>query len=212
MAGAFLAFFAFAGFENIVNMAEETHNVERNLPRAIVLSIVISAALYMLVVTIAVLTVTPGVLAASDAPLCAVVDCDRGAMAMFAPIAVIATLNGVLIEIVLMARVAYGMARRGWLPKSLAHVHAGRRTPLLATLLVGGSVFVLTTTVEFEPLARLTSAMLLIIFVVVNVSLIQLKRRQPDAVLSLRIPLWVPFLGAASSVVLLLAEVLHGLS
>lgn len=209
MAGAFLAFFAFAGFENIVNMAEETHNVERTLPRAVVLSIVISAVLYMLVVTIAVLVVTPGILAASDAPLCEVVNCDRGTMAAFAPIALIATLNGVLIEIVLMARVAYGMARRGWLPKRLAQVHAGRRTPLLATLLVGGIVFALTITVEFEPLARLTSAMLLLIFLVVNLSLIQLKRRQPNAQLTLRIPLWVPMMGSLSSVVLLTAEILH---
>jgi len=209
MAGAFLAFFAFAGFENIVNMAEETHNVERTLPRAVVLSILISAGLYMLVVTIAVLLVTPQDLAVSDAPLCEVVDCSRGAMGAFAPIALIATLNGVLIEIVLMARVAYGMARRGWLPKALARVHANRRTPLFATVLVGGVVFALTTAVEFEPLARFTSAMLLLIFVVVNLSLIRLKRHQPDAVLTLRIPLWVPVIGAASSVVLLLAEILH---
>ena len=209
MAGAFLAFFAFAGFENIVNMAEETHNVEHALPRAIVLSIVISAALYMLVVTIAVLTIAPDVLAESAAPLCAVVNCDRGAMALFAPIAIIATLNGVLIEIVLMARVAYGMARRGWLPKSLARVHNNRRTPLLATLVVGGCVFALTTLVEFEPLARATSAMLLVIFVVVNVSLIQLKRRQPDVVLHLRIPMWVPVMGTLSSMILLGAEIIH---
>lgn len=213
MAGAFLAFFAFAGFENIVNMAEETHNVEHTLPRAVVLSIAVSALLYMLVVTIAVLVATPGTLAESAAPLCEVVACGEGAaMAMFAPIALIATLNGVLIEIVLMARVAYGMARRGWLPQALAHVHVGRRTPLTATLLVGGTVFALTTAVEFEPLARLTSAMLLLIFLVVNISLIQLKRHQPDATLTLRIPLWVPVLGATSSVLLLAAEVLHVVS
>lgn len=209
MAGAFLAFFAFAGFENIVNMAEETHNVEHTLPRAIVLSILISAGLYMLVVTIAVLLVTPQNLAASDAPLCEVVGCERGVMAAFAPIALIATLNGVLIEIVLMSRVAYGMARRDWLPKALSHVHAGRRTPMVATLLVGGVVFILTTMVSFEPLARITSTLLLIIFGVVNVSLIRLKHFQPDAALTLRIPIWVPYMGALSSTVLLLAEILH---
>lgn len=209
MAGAFLAFFAFAGFENIVNMAEETHNVEHTLPRAVVLSIAVSALLYMLVVTIAVLSVAPGILAESDAPLCDVVDCGRGTMGLFAPIALIATLNGVLIEIVLMARVAYGMARRGWLPRALATVHPGRRTPLTATLLVGTVVFALTTTVEFEPLARLTSALLLVVFLIVNLSLIQLKRREPEIRLSLRIPGWVPVLGALSSVALLLGEILH---
>lgn len=209
MAGAFLAFFAFAGFETIVNMAEETRDVERTLPRAIVLSIVISAILYMLVVTIAVLAVAPQTLSESGAPLCEVVDCGRGAMALFAPIAVIATLNGVLIEIVLMTRVAYGMARRGWLPQALGRVHAVRRTPLTATLLVGAVVFILTTSVEFEPLAKLTSTLLLIIFFVVNGALIQLKRRDADGAQRLRIPLWVPILGALSSVVLLAGEILH---
>lgn len=209
MAGAFLAFFAFAGFENIVNMAEETKNVERTLPRAVVLAIVVSSLLYMLVVCIAVLSVAPGLLAESDAPLCDVVQCQSGALAVFAPIALIATLNGVLIEIVLMSRVAYGMARRGWLPGVLGRVHSARRTPLTATLVVGGTVFALTTLVEFEPLARLTSALLLVIFLIVNLSLIGLKRREPDAPLTLKIPLWVPVLGAASSVVLLAAELVH---
>jgi amino acid transporter len=209
MAGTFLAFFAFAGFETIVNMAEETRDVERTLPRAVVLSILISAVLYMLVVTIAVLAVAPQTLAASTAPLCEVVDCERGVMAMFAPIAVIATLNGVLIDIVLMARVAYGMARRGWLPQALGRVHAVRRTPLTATLWVGAVVFVLTTSVEFEPLAQLTSALLLVIFFVVNGALIQMKRRDTDGAQGLRIPLWVPILGALSSVGLLAGEILH---
>lgn len=214
MAGAFLAFFAFAGFETIVNLAEETNDVKRTLPRAVVLAILISAVLYMLVVTIAVLAVTPKTLAASGAPLCEVVNCDRGAMAGFAPIAVIATLNGVLIEIVLMARVAYGMAKRGWLPHALGQIHAGRRTPVIATVLIGGVVFTLTTLIEFEPLAKLTSTLLLIIFFVVNGALIQIKRRDPKgsqklAAHELRLPLWVPILGALSSVVLLAGEILH---
>jgi len=195
--------------EDVVSRAAGTRVVDRTMGVAIVLSVAMSAGLYVLVVTIAVLAVGPQTLAESDAPLCAVVNCERGAMAAFAPIAVIATLNGVLIEIVLMSRVAYGMARRGWLPKTLARVHAKRRTPLLATMIVGAVVFTLTTLVSFEPLARLTSTLLLMIFAVVNLSLIRLKRSQPDAVLTLRIPLWVPVLGVISCAVLLGAEIVH---
>lgn len=208
MGGAFLAFFAFAGFENIVNMAEETRDVGRTLPRAVVLSIIASAILYMLVILVAVLNVAPMDLAASDAPLCEVVDCAKPTMAFFAPIALIATLNGVLIEIVLMARVAYGMARRGWLPVSISDVHMTRRTPLKATLAVGTIVFTLTTMVEFEILAKITSAMLLCVFFVVNVSLIRLKWADPRTDLAFRVPAWAPVIGAASSVVLLGAEIL----
>lgn len=206
--GTFLAFFAFAGFENIVNMAEETKNVRRTLPRAVLLSIVISALLYMLVILVSVLTIAPAELAASPAPLCLVVDCEKSTMALFAPIALIATLNGVLIEIVLMARVAYGMARRGWLPKIFAGVHHRRRTPFKATLMVGAIVFVLTTSVEFEHLAKATSAMLLLIFLVVNVSLIRLKRAAPALNLDFQTPNWAPVVGAVSSILVLAAEIL----
>jgi len=208
MGGAFLAFFAFAGFENIVNMAEETKDVGRTLPRAVVLSIIVSAVLYMLVISISVLSIAPEFLAESNAPLCLVVDCEKSTMAFFAPIALIATLNGVLIEIVLMARVAYGMARRGWLPKIMSDVHLGRRTPLKATMIVGAIVFVLTTLVEFEMLAKATSAMLLVVFLVVNLSLIRLKQLDPAPNLAFRVPNWAPVAGAFSSIVLLGAEVL----
>lgn len=208
MGGAFLAFFAFSGFETVVSMAEETKDVARTLPRAIILAIALAAGLYMLVITVSVLSILPADLEKSDAPLCLVVDCDRPVMALFPPIAIIATLNGVLIEIMMMARVSYGMARRGWLPHALGRVHAGRRTPMTATLVVGGLVFALTTLIEFEPLVRITSALLLCVFLVVNVSLIRLKRSHPSAELTLKIPGWVPVLGAASCVILLGAEVL----
>lgn len=209
MGGAFLAFFAFSGFETIVNMAEETKDVGRTLPRAVVLSIILSAILYTLVILVAVLTIAPERLAASSAPLCLVVNCDQTSMALFAPVAVIATLNGVLIEIVLMARVSYGMARRGWLPKWMADVHVQRQTPLKATLFVGSIIFVLTVMVDFESLAKATSAMLLLVFLVVNLSLIRLKKDAPAPDITFCMPNWVPLAGAISSVFLLGAELLH---
>ncbi len=208
MGGVFLAFFAFSGFETIVNMAEETQEVGNTLPRAVVLSIIISAVLYMLVVLVAVLNIAPVDLASSDAPLCLVAGCDKPDMAFFALIALTATLNGVLIEIILMARIAYGMSRRGWLPSFLSDIHANRHTPLKATLMVGVIVFVLTTAVEFETLAKTTSAMLLFIFLVVNLSLLRLKQSAPRTDLTFSVPTWAPIVGASSSIVLLGAEIL----
>lgn len=208
MGGAFLAFFAFSGFETIVNMAEETKDVGRTLPRAVVLSIILSAILYTLVILVSVLSIAPEQLAASSAPLCLVVNCDQSSMALFAPVAVIATLNGVLIEIVLMARVSYGMARRGWLPKWMADVHVQRQTPLKATLFVGSIVFVLAVMVDFESLAKATSAMLLLVFLVVNLSLIRLKKDAPAPDITFCMPNWVPLAGALSSVFLLGAELM----
>src|SRR5690606_3228273 len=116
-AGIFLAFFAFVGFENLVNMAEEVRDVGRTLPRAILLSIGIAAALYGAVGLVAVLAVPASALAASTAPLCLIVEaagfpCERA----FSALALAAISNGVLIDILMVARLVYGMARRGWLP------------------------------------------------------------------------------------------------
>lgn len=206
LAGAFLAFFAYAGFENIVNMAEETKNVGKTLPRAVILAILVSTGIYILVIVVSVLAVPPEALAKSDAPLCLVVDCDNPTMAFFAPIALLATLNGVLIEIIMMARISYGMARRGWLPSFIAHVHPNRRTPLVATLVVGTCAFVLTTTLEFEFLAKATSTILLGVFLAVNTALILLKKREPKPDIAFQAPLWVPVAGVLSCVGLLVAE------
>jgi amino acid transporter len=132
--GAFLAFFAFLGFEDIVNMAEETIAPERTLPRAILLSIVLSTLAYAVVTVVAVLAVPVETLAGSPAPLEVVV---RSAGwvpdGTLAAIALIAITNGILITMVMLGRILYGMARRGWLPAGLGHVSHLTRTPLRTT-------------------------------------------------------------------------------
>ncbi|MSP21108.1 MAG: amino acid permease, partial [Alphaproteobacteria bacterium] len=109
---AFIAFFAYIGSEGMANMVEETADVGRTLPRAILVAIAISGILYGVVSLIAVLAVEPEELAGNPAPLIPVLE--RYAPQMigtFAAVAVVATLNGVLIGIVVAARLAYGMAR-----------------------------------------------------------------------------------------------------
>jgi amino acid transporter len=212
LAGAFVAFFAYLGFENLANMAEETRNPGRTVAFAIVLSIILSTLLYGLVSLVAVLAVGPERLAESSAPLCLVVE--RGGMPCgqgFAWLALIALSNGILVEIMLVARLLYGMARRGLLPSWLGVVNPRTHVPVRGTLIAGGCVLVLILGVPFEWLVKATSGVLLAVFTVVNLSLWRLQRREPleaGRTDVLRMPAFLPPAAAAlCSVLLVLAVV-----
>lgn len=206
-AGAFLAFFAFIGFESMANMAEETHNVGRTLPIAIVLAIACASFLYFGVALVYVLAVPVAELDGGQAPLTRIVERSFPALAVpFSTIAIVATLNGVLIEIVVLSRMAFGMARRRLLPAWLGEVHPRTATPVRATLVVGGIVLVLTALVPFGALVRATSGLTLIVFAFVNLSLWQLQRRDPRPDLLVRLPRWLPPTGAAASIALVAAS------
>ena len=100
-----LAFFAFIGFEGISNIAEETITPQKTLPRAIVLTLGISTALYVVVVGVALLTVGPEDLAAQPAPLAHLFERTTGLPALIITlIAVVATLNGVIVQIIMVSR------------------------------------------------------------------------------------------------------------
>ena len=208
-AGAFLAFFAFLGFEDIVNMAEETHAAERTVPRAILLAIALSTAIYAVVAVVAVVAVPMETLAGSRAPLELVVRDARWLPAgTLSVIALIAVPNGILITLVMLARLLYGMARRGWLPAALGHVNARTRTPVRTTLLAGAVALAFTAAVGFVGLVTLTSAVNLAVFAVVNLALWRLHRARPRADLPIRVPAWCPPVAAGLSVALLAAQFL----
>lgn len=209
-AGAFLAFYAFIGFEDMVNMAEEVREPRRNLPHAILLALVISTLLYMLVAVICVVTVPVDVLATSDAPLAAVIEsAGLSARISIGPIGMVAVVNGALIQIVMAARVLYGMGSNGLAAPWLASVHPYTRTPLLATLCVTGVVLVLAMTFPLVRLAQATSFVTLIVFTTVNLALLRLKSREPHVAGIVSYPRWVPGSGAILCVGLLLLQLLE---
>jgi APA family basic amino acid/polyamine antiporter len=178
--GAFLAFFAFIGFENLANMAEEARAPERSLPRALLLSLAISTALYAAVAVVTVLAAPLAELAGSAAPLMLVAERASWFSAdVFAAIALIAVANGVLIELVTLARLLYGMARRGWLPDTLGTVHPSTQTPVKATLCGGLIVFVLAVVLPFLSLVSLTNSITLLVFAMVNAALWRLQQVAP---------------------------------
>jgi APA family basic amino acid/polyamine antiporter len=192
-----IAFFAFIGFEDIVNVAEEVVEPERTMPWAIGLTLVISTILYVLVAYVAVMSVPIETLAASTAPLSLLFSQVTAFPALLiAAIASLATLNGVIVQEVMASRVLYGLSNLGHLPGWLAHVHGWTRTPLKATLLIGAIILVLALAVPLEALAEWTSRVTLSVFALVNWALIRIKLDEPEPPAGVvRVPMWVPVAG-----------------
>lgn len=200
MAGAFLAFYAFIGFEDMVNVAEEVKRVRVTLPLAIVLTLVLTMLLYLSLTAVAVLSVPLGELADSTEPLALVYERAGGRYpAAIRLIAIFATLNGALIQVIMASRVLYGLSRQGALPAALGavlgRVDARTRTPLIATLLVTAAVLVLALWLPIEALAAATSAVALLVFSLVNLALIMIKRRDPRPPGIWRVPSVIPIAG-----------------
>jgi amino acid transporter len=210
-AGAVLAFFAFIGFEDIVNMAEEVENPERTIPRAIIIALLITTVIYALVAYAAIRAVPLNALGASEQPLALVWQAGSGGQARFlSTIAVFATMNGVLAQIVMASRVLFGLGRRNEMLSAFHHAHPRTGTPILATVLVG--VFVVTGALALPVavLAEATSSILLVVFILVNVALIREKRLRPDA--GFKVPMAVPVVGFLLSAAALLGNLAETLS
>lgn len=206
-AGAFVAFFAFIGFEDIENMAEETRNPNRNIPRAILLTLVVSVAIYALVATVAAAFPERDAIAASKAPLALLFERATGMPGtLVAVMAAIAMINGILVQIVMASRVLYGMAREGMLPAAVGVLDQRRQTPLRAIILVAAAAGGLALLVPLLQLAELTSLVMLLVFTLVNASLFILGGRR-DAAPVLRRWRWCGVAGALVSVGLVVAEI-----
>lgn len=195
---SFLAFYAFIGFEDLVNEAEEVRNPRRNLPRGILFALAITTALYLLISTVAVLAASPQELAKSRTPLALLVAGQgKTARVGMTYISMLAGVNGALVQVIMSSRVAYGMSDHGLGPRVLATVHPKFRTPVYATLLMGAVILVLSLWLPLELLAKITSGIMLVNFATVNASLVRLKLRPttvPEEDL-VRYPIWVPILG-----------------
>lgn len=208
-AGAFLAFYAFIGFEDMVNVAEEVKDPRRTLPKAIILAMVLSTVLYLLVATAAVLALPPDELAATDAPLALMFERATGqAPVAIAAIGLFAVVNGALVQIIMGARVLYGMSQARWLPRWFGRVHVRRRTPHHATAFVAGAVLILALWLPLVTLARATSFTVLVVFALIHAALLRIKRREPPPPAVRTYPLWVPGAGLALTIAMLAFEVL----
>lgn len=203
-AASLLAFFAFVGFEDMANVAEEVKDPVQTMPKAILWTLILATVLYI-GTTVAVLVAVPiDVLASSTAPLLLVFEtAPERVRQSFSAVAIIATVNGVLIQMIMASRVLYGLADRGHLPALLARVSQRTKTPVIATIAVALLIMLFATMLPIDTLAARTSQIVLCVFIAVNIALIRLKLRGSEAGSHFRVPLFVPVLGVATSVMLL---------
>jgi len=207
LGASFLAFYAYIGFEDIVNVAEETKNPETTMPWAILIALLVATALYALATAAALAVLTPGELANSDAPLAAVFQRATGSSPWFISlISMFAVVNGALIQIIMCSRIGFGLAQENLLPQWMGKTNARTQTPINATLLVSALIAVAAISLSTETLARFTTTILLVIFVLVNIALLKVKQRCGAAVGIMEVPRALPIIGAVASAAFLVAE------
>lgn len=205
-----LAFFAMVGFEDSVNMAEETHNPNRIFPKVMLTGLGITAAIYVLVSICAVALIPVGELAASSTPLVLVVQRAAPGLPMdtiMPIISMFAVANSALINMMMASRLLYGMSRQGVLPTFLARVHERTRTPwaaILFTTVLAVALIVLVSNTDSQAIRALggTTALLLLgVFAFVNVAVLVLRRDRVEHE-HFRINTVFPWLGAVACIFL----------
>ncbi|MEI9902246.1 MAG: APC family permease [Hyphomicrobium sp.] len=198
IAGTTLAFFAMVGFEDSVNMAEETQDPSRIFPKVLLTGLTITGVIYVLVSISAIALVPPEQLGEGETPLLQVVQAGAPAfpLSVFGFITMFAVANSALINMLMASRLIYGMSREHVLPPLLGKVHAGRRTPYIAIIFTTLLAFALIAFVgEVPALGGTTALLLLCVFTVVNVAVLVLRKDKVDHK-HFRTPTAVAVLGA----------------
>jgi APA family basic amino acid/polyamine antiporter len=200
IAATTLAFFAMVGFEDSVNMCEETKDPTRIFPKILLGGLLITGTIYVLVSISAITLVSPEKLGEGETPLLQVVQAGAPNFPVwiFGFITMFAVANSALINMLMASRLVYGMSRERVLPAALGHVHKTRRTPYIAigftTLLAFGLI---TFVGEVPALGGTTALLLLCVFTVVNIAVLVL-RRDPVHHHHFKTPTFLPILGALS--------------
>ena len=208
--GAFLGFYAFIGFEDMANMAEEVKDAKASLPKAMVGSVVITTIIYVMVSTVAVLTVEPVELATANTPLAMVVQqAGNSTSTSFLVIASILTgLNGALVQIIMASRVLYGLGKLSPPIRFFSRVNKSTRTPVEATLFSGCAVLILALFFPLKSLAEATSAIILLLFAFLNLSLWKIKLTKAPSIGAKNYPFWLPIIGLFVCLAMLTIKVL----
>jgi len=186
-----LIFFAFIGFEDMANVAEEVKRPKKTLPRAIILSVVITGVIYILVSLSVVRVINWEELGLSAAPLATVAERALGSEGgiILSAIALFATASTVLITLVAGSRILYGMANNKSLPLSLGKIHSKTKTPWIAV------IGILITSVAFAFIgdivivANITVFAVVITFAMINLSVIILRYTEPSLERPFKVPI-----------------------
>ena len=194
--GSFLAFFAFIGFEDMVNVAEEVKNPRRNMPRGIFLALIAATILYILVALVAVLSLPTSELAGNSTPLAPIYEKSTGkSPILISLISLFAIVNGILVQMIMGSRILYGLGQNRWLPKYLSEVNPKTRTPINATILVIIITLIMALWLPLVTLAQIASFVVLTIYAIVNLSLVRIKMKTPKPQGVKTYSMWIPVSG-----------------
>jgi APA family basic amino acid/polyamine antiporter len=201
-------FFAYIGFDAVSTGSEEAKDPKKDLPLAIIGSLVIATVFYILVSVGAIGLLPADQLAESDAPLAHALDVGAGlnwAAAVLALGAIVAITSVMLVIFYGQTRIFFAMCRDGLLPERLADVHPRYGTPAKLTIGLGVLIAILAALVPLSEIVKLVNIGTLFAFVLVNVGVIVLRYTRPDMPRPFRVPLSpvLPILGIAFAVFLM---------
>ncbi|PCJ70390.1 MAG: amino acid permease [Rhodobiaceae bacterium] len=207
-----IAFYAFIGFEDMVNVAEEVKDPARSFPIAIAVTLGVTMVLYFLVSTVAVSLVGAEALGQSNAPITLVAE-RTGVLSptLLSAIGALSALNGILIQIIMASRVLYGLSRQTKLATPFSYVSARTHTPIVATMVVAGISLLLALLFPLAGLAEATSRITFVIFILVNGALVALTLREANwqiRDIASWTPVIVPTFGAFGTVGLMIVSLL----
>jgi APA family basic amino acid/polyamine antiporter len=204
---AALIFFAYIGFDAVSTSGEEASNAQRDLPIAIIGSLLIATLLYILVAIVAVGLAPQDKLAGSDAPLSDAIKIGTGiswAGDLLSFGALVAITSVTLTILYGQTRIFFAMSRDGLLPRAFARLSA-RRTPWITTLMFGVLTAIMAALLPLTEIAKLVNIGTLFAFLIVNIGVIVLRRTAPDLERGFRVPFvpWFPLIGAALCIYLM---------
>ena len=206
--GAAIVFYAYVGFDAVSTMAQETHNPRRNVPLALVASLAICTALYVLVALMITGLADYRSLNVPDPVYVAIAQAGPAlawAKPLIGAVVVIGLISALLVTVLGQVRIFYAMARDGLLPKLFMAVHPRWRTPHLGTLVTGISTAVIAGLFPLQLLGELISIGTLLAFAIVCLGVIVLRQRRPDLPRPFRVPgyPWVPLAGIVICIALM---------
>ncbi|HEX5187512.1 MAG TPA: APC family permease [Nitrososphaeraceae archaeon] len=186
-ASSAIIFFAYYGFENIPNIAEETKNPSKTISKAILLSIIITTIIYVLVAISSLSLATWQEISSSDVPLSLILEkvFETKGNLIISAIAIFATTNTVLMMLVSSSRIIYGMSKDGALLDFFSKIHKTRNTPWLATIITGllSTIVIIVSSNNISFVSKIAVFGIFTVFTFVNFSLIFLKLKKTSLLL-----------------------------
>jgi APA family basic amino acid/polyamine antiporter len=205
LTAAALIFFAYIGFDAVATGSEEAKNPKRDLPIAIIGSLVVCTIIYVLVSVAAVGALPAAQLGASDAPLSEALEEGAGlpwAAALTSFGALVAITSVLLVILYGQTRIFFAMARDGLVPESWASINARTGTPAKLTLGFGIFAAIVAAVLPLGAIVEMVNIGTLFAFILVNIGVMVLRRTRPDMDRPFKVP--IPYIWCPIGVVLCL--------